>query len=172
MLEDELVDRYSRQILLPEVGGRGQERLCATRATVTGSGYAMAVTATLLAAAGVQVECRSGDGGTLAVRIAGEDIVLARAAGEGGTVVTLVRRPCARCVADDMWPDTTVSPAGDTPQAIGALAAAEALRVALGLATAGRVQTLDPAGREFDGRPLPQTPGCDACAGRADAARI
>ena len=172
MLGDDLVDRYSRQILLPEVGGRGQEHLCATRATVTGSGSVAAFTATLLAAAGVQVECRPADSGTLAVRVADGGVILARATGEGGTVVTLVGRPCARCVADDVWPDTAVGRDDDQPQAIGALAAAEALRVALGLATSGRVQTLDPAGGTFDSHPLPPTAGCDACAGPAGASRI
>jgi hypothetical protein len=171
MLEDDLVDRYSRQILLPEVGGRGQERLTATHVTVTGSGGAAAFAATLLAAAGIRVECRPDDGGTLAVDVT-EGVVLARAAGEGGTVVTLLGHPCARCLPDDAWLAPVTSPGTDDPQAIGALAAAEALRVALGLATSGRVQRLDPASGRFEGRPLLPTTGCDACGGPANASRI
>ena len=171
MLEDDLVDRYSRQILLPEVGGRGQERLCATRATVTGSGRAAAFAATLLGAAGVQVECHPGDVHTIAVRVDDAGIVVGRAAGEGGTVVTLVGRPCLRCVGDDTWP-TSPSASGEIPQAIGALVAAEALRVALGLAASGRVQTLETASEAHGGRPIDQTAGCDACAPAADPSRI
>jgi molybdopterin/thiamine biosynthesis adenylyltransferase len=45
---DEEVRRYSRQLVLPEVGGVGQERLRATRATARGE-----IDALYLAAAGV-----------------------------------------------------------------------------------------------------------------------
>jgi len=163
MLEDDLVDRYSRQILLPEVGGRGQERLCATRVTVTGSGRTAALAATLLGAAGVQVECQSGDSHTIAVRLDDAGVVLGRTAGEGGTVVTLVGRPCLRCLGDDTWPPSAPASTDEAPQAIGALVAAEALRVALGLATSGRVQTLETATGTCGGWPIGQTAGCDAC---------
>lgn len=53
MLSDAQVERYSRQILLPEVGGRGQERLLAARVALAGAGRAAAVAATLLGRAGV-----------------------------------------------------------------------------------------------------------------------
>ena len=49
----EEVVRYSRHIILPEVGGRGQERLRATRVLVSGEGPVAAAVATYLAAAGV-----------------------------------------------------------------------------------------------------------------------
>ncbi len=53
MLTDSQIERYSRQIVLPEVGGRGQERLLAARAAVVGRGEAVLFCAAHLAAAGV-----------------------------------------------------------------------------------------------------------------------
>jgi ThiF family len=53
MLSDAQIERYSRQILLPEVGGRGQERLLAARVALAGTGDAAAVAATLLGRAGI-----------------------------------------------------------------------------------------------------------------------
>jgi adenylyltransferase/sulfurtransferase len=52
-LSDPQIERYSRQILLPEVGGRGQERLLAARVAVLGTGPAAGTAATLLGRAGV-----------------------------------------------------------------------------------------------------------------------
>jgi hypothetical protein len=53
MLTDAQVERYSRQIILPEVGARGQERLLAARVAVHGDGAAATTAATLLGRAGV-----------------------------------------------------------------------------------------------------------------------
>jgi hypothetical protein len=53
MLSEAQIERYSRQILLPEVGGRGQLRLLAGRVAVAGDGPAAAFAATLLGRAGV-----------------------------------------------------------------------------------------------------------------------
>ena len=52
-LSDERIERYSRQILLPRVGGRGQERLLAATVELGGSAEAVAACATWLAGAGV-----------------------------------------------------------------------------------------------------------------------
>lgn len=54
-LSDDQVLRYSRQILLPDVGGQGQERLLASGVALTGTGPAQAVAAAYLAAAGCSV---------------------------------------------------------------------------------------------------------------------
>ena len=53
MLTDAQIERYGRQIILPEVGGRGQERLLAARVAVAGAGPAATAAVTLLGRAGV-----------------------------------------------------------------------------------------------------------------------
>jgi len=168
MLSDAAIERYSRQILLPEVGGRGQERLGSTRVIVSGGDAAAAFATALLGAAGVGITPEDGPPGRLAARL-DAGTVLARADGAGAVVVTLVGRPCARCVPETVW-RMPAGPAGDTgeaahAQAVGALVAAETLRVALGLATAGRVHAFDLASGTFEARPLPASDGCGACAG-------
>ena len=52
-LSDSQIDRYSRQIVLPEIGSRGQERLLASRVAIRGGGDAALVCASYLAGAGV-----------------------------------------------------------------------------------------------------------------------
>lgn len=53
MLTDEQIERYSRQILLPQVGGKGQEKLLAARVLVLGAGGLGSPVAAYLAGAGV-----------------------------------------------------------------------------------------------------------------------
>jgi hypothetical protein len=53
MLTDSQIERYSRQIVLPEVGGRGQERLLAGSIAIRGASSAAIFCAAHLAAAGV-----------------------------------------------------------------------------------------------------------------------
>jgi hypothetical protein len=52
-LDDEQVERYSRQLILAEVGPRGQERLGAARVAVVGTDVAAERVVAYLAAAGV-----------------------------------------------------------------------------------------------------------------------
>jgi adenylyltransferase/sulfurtransferase len=67
MLSDQQVERYSRQIILPQVGGKGQERLLRARLLVHASGPLHAAALHYLAAAGV---------GTLGVFTDADDAVL------------------------------------------------------------------------------------------------
>ena len=53
MLSDSQIERYSRQIILPQVGGKGQEKLLRARVLVNGSGPLQTSALLYLAAAGV-----------------------------------------------------------------------------------------------------------------------
>ena len=53
MLEDTQIERYSRQIILPQVGGKGQEKLLRSRVYVDGDGLLATAALLYLAAAGV-----------------------------------------------------------------------------------------------------------------------
>ncbi|MBI3303892.1 MAG: hypothetical protein HYZ72_17640 [Deltaproteobacteria bacterium] len=53
MLSDAQIERYSRQIILPQVGGKGQEKLLRARVLVNGSGPLQTTALYYLAAAGV-----------------------------------------------------------------------------------------------------------------------
>jgi adenylyltransferase/sulfurtransferase len=52
-LDDERIERYSRQIILPEVGGKGQEKLFGAKVLLVGAGGLGSPVAMYLAAAGV-----------------------------------------------------------------------------------------------------------------------
>ncbi len=52
-LSEEQIERYSRQILLPKVGGKGQEKLLASKVLVIGAGGLGSPVAAYLAGAGV-----------------------------------------------------------------------------------------------------------------------
>lgn len=53
MLSDAQIERYSRQIILPQLGGKGQEKFLQSRILVNGSGAHQTMTLLYLAAAGV-----------------------------------------------------------------------------------------------------------------------
>lgn len=53
MLEDTRIERYSRQIILPQVGGKGQEKILRSRVYVDGDDLPAAAALFYLAAAGV-----------------------------------------------------------------------------------------------------------------------
>jgi hypothetical protein len=53
MLSDHQIERYSRHVILPEIGGRGQERLLESSVSIHGSGDAALLCASYLAGAGV-----------------------------------------------------------------------------------------------------------------------
>lgn len=178
-LTDEQIERWSRQILLPEVGGRGQLRLLAARVAIAGDGPVATWTADLLHRAGVTVEAGvDGDllvdlesGGTMLAQRAlarGVPLVRGRLGVSGGTIDTLVGRPCGLCAPADAQPmgAAHVALAAAVTQALGSLVAAEVLRLLLLGADGGRRQHIDLDGGRFTGEPL-STAGCGACGVRS-----
>jgi len=55
MLTDEQIERYSRQIILPHVGGKGQEKLLQARVLVNGTGPLQQVALLYLTAVGIGI---------------------------------------------------------------------------------------------------------------------
>jgi hypothetical protein len=174
MLADADIERWSRQILLPEVGGRGQERLLASRVAVAGDGPVAATARDLLIRAGVRT---TGDDGDVTIVIGDASTELARrpllvraaVRGAVGIVWTLVGRPCAVCVdapdAGDVPVDHVLD--GIAAQALGALVANEALCALLVPPTVGRGHRLDLATGEYAAVTPRPSRACDVCGARA-----
>jgi len=200
-MTDAQVERYSRQIILPEVGARGQERLLAAGVAVSGTGAAAVGAVSLLGRAGVGTidapatvaapselppECRIGavDRPDVVLDLTGDapgsaargrraqaaGVPFVRGTLDGTTVIvtTLAGRPCIACVApDDAEPARALDPlAVPAALALGALAAAEVLRVLL-LPRDGRRTTLDIASGTCRAVPLEATGGCPLCGANA-----
>jgi molybdopterin/thiamine biosynthesis adenylyltransferase len=181
MLTDAQIERWSRQILVPHVGGRGQLRLLGARVVLAGGGPVATQCSDLLARAGVSVRGGDAPGDTDAIvdlldasdsrrtAAAGTPLVRGRLAGCAGLVDTLVGRPCGRCLEP-----TVGSSAGDAgplapaaAQTLAALVAAEALGVLLEPPRVGRRLCFDLSSGAFDCTSLAATAGCDLCGGRA-----
>ncbi len=173
MLSDAEIERWSRQIVLPEVGARGQERLCAARAAVRGTGAAAAVAADLVARAGVQVTREPAD---VVLDLDEESapapdapiVVRGRLRGARLVVATLVGRPCGACFAGADLPAAEGRPwlavlGPAAARVAGALAAAEALGALLFAPRAGRLQTVDLEAGCFAAAALPPAAGCSRC---------
>lgn len=180
-LHDAEIERWSRQILLPEVGGRGQRRLLTARvgmAPARTDGSLTEPVADLLVRAGVDaVPGRLPHDPDLLIDLDGDEAV-ARAAGVArvplvrgvhrgatGRVLTMVGRPCASCAAMEVWRAARVTGdplSGAAAAAVAALVAGEALRVLLEPPRVGRRQHIDLRGGTFVGERL-ETAGCDRC---------
>jgi hypothetical protein len=183
MLSDTQIERWSRQILLPDVGGRGQLRLLGARVGVLGDHPATAAAIDLLRRAGVPVAPGSvpqdaevvldlrdlnDRDAALPEAAARAPVVRGRVAGATGCVVTLVGRPCARC-APSWAPHATETDhllADAAGRVLASLVAAEVIRVLLAPPGAGRRHTFDLNAGAFASDVLDGA-GCAACGRRA-----
>ena len=108
MLTDVQIDRYSRQIVLSEIGGQGQERLLRAEVAIHGGSDAALVCASYLAGAGVGtlsgvgIEPRGGLGDALDLNMRNPDCRLVREPRQpsvtiviGRTVPESLPRACA-----------------------------------------------------------------------------
>jgi len=196
MLTDAQVERYSRQILLPEVGARGQTRLLAARVTLAGRGEAAVAAATLLGRAGVGAldlvrgplrlpdlspDCRLESSPTDASSAADVFVALddgadvgPRALATGRPLVlgwsadtrVTVATLLGRPCAACVARDADRHAAGPAALALGALTAAETLRALLDPPHEGRLIRLDLANGRGGTARLETTAGCAVCAGR------
>jgi hypothetical protein len=184
-LTDHQIERYSRQVILPEVGGRGQERLLAATVSVGGGGPAAATAALLLERAGVGTVLvghgddpatadvdvglsEPGGGVPFALDPASRPLVLGLVRAARIVVATLVGQPCRRCWLQTLRPEELeVGTPGDAapaalPVALGALAASETLRILLAPPAAGRLTSLDLEHGAAAARDLASR-GCSCC---------
>ena len=192
MLTDAQIERYSRQILLAEVGARGQRRLLDARVAITGSGSTAAAVGLLLGRAGVGTldlgadvpalrelspDCRVERGMAPApdvrVDLTGAHrptdelapVVLGGLDGREAVVHALVGRPCPACL-EGARPAVPDGLAAAEAAALGALVASETLRLLLVPPARGRTTILALDGGTLAACELPATRGCAACGGR------
>jgi hypothetical protein len=151
--------RYSRQILVPEIGGVGQERLRACPVVLVGQGAGQRVAAEYLAAGGTEV-CTSSDWPQRAERLSFDPGCLGEVPssffgsapwvalgwfGNRGEVLYRSAAGCARCFQENL---ELLSPVhlGTNPVLLGTLAALTYQRLCLGLSSdLGRL-TIPPGG--------------------------
>ena len=174
MLSDAQIERWSRQILLPDVGGRGQLRLLATRVGLVGSGPVADGAVELLRRAGMPVVTGGVprdaevaidlDEGATAEAARGTPVVRGRIAGVAGCVLTLVGRPCPLCAPSWSAPSSTtgrvLAPAA--ARVLASLIAAEVMRIVLARPAEGRRCTFDLDAGAFASAALAGD-GCAAC---------
>jgi hypothetical protein len=166
MLSDAQIERWARQVVLPEVGGRGQERLLSSHVAVLGDDPTSRRAADLLRRAGVAVSEGGTDERADVVVDFRTDRASVAAAPEGpvvvaqtsGTRATLTVLPAARCsICRDDEPGEATVPGPLTAcglHALAALAASEALLVLLASAPRARRYTMDLATGELAATPL------------------
>lgn len=86
LLDDETVERYARQIVVPGVGALGQKRLCAATVAVVGNEHGASAASAYLEAAGLKV-CRAAFSDPV------DCVVVADESGCGGSTTLPPTRP-------------------------------------------------------------------------------
>jgi len=165
MLSDADVERYARQVIVPEIGARGQARLLAARVVVRGDGPLVARTADLLQRAGV-TPTDDPHGADAAVLLGAYDpavgtmpVVVATLTGRAATLMVLPQGGCTACVPRPAAPDApgTDALAICAAHALAALAATETLLTLLDASRPARRYVLDTGTGTFQAEPLPAT---------------
>jgi len=167
MLTDATVERYSRQILLEEVGGRGQARLLDAIVHVDGGGAAV-VASDLLERAGVRIERGAAPhAGAPRAILPGGVTVVSHWTDDGVRIATVGRPLCSTCRAGGSPPTSPAAPtwhgSAATDQVVGALLAGECLRALLGLAPLERALRVDLDASRCEPVLVSPTTGCPAC---------
>ena len=191
MTDDELL-RWSRHILLDEIGIEGQERIRAARALVIGAGGLGSPVALYLGSSGigrltlvdddVVVDCTDNFATRQAINAAcvaaAVPLVSGAAIAFDGQVSTWDTRradaPCYACAFPPAAapPETRCATMGvfaPLVGIIGALQAAEALKLVAGVgeSLAGRLQMFDARGMDWTTIRVPRDRACPVCASRA-----
>ena len=133
---EEEIRRYGRQMLLREVGGRGQERLREARLCLTGQGEVGRVAATYLRRAGVALAEQGEVPGPVRLRRQGEEAVLLWAACKGALGEVGAGCPCA--ASEELQHDPND---GEVAFATASLLSLEALKLLLSLPEALTAQS-------------------------------
>ena len=168
MLTDAQIERYGRQILLPEVGGRGQERLLAACVAVIGRGTAADVTATLLRRAGIE-RLQQVEDATAALHVfvdaprVSPCTAAVVAVTATGLVAALTGRPCPACFVAPAPSAPITTNATALHWQIGSLAAAEAVRLLVQANPAPRLYQVSSASSGLRSDPVSATTGCSVC---------
>ncbi len=131
------VQRYVRQLLLPEIGLPGQERLASARVLLAGEGLAVEVARDYLARAGVGLSADEARSSSLCVNASGPQGSARFALSDRGFARSDGAAPCLGCLQgwlDDL-PSPPIEERAALAMAAGALGASELLIVALGRRT-------------------------------------
>jgi hypothetical protein len=110
-LTDAQIDRYSRQIIVPHVGGRGQERLLAARILLVGDARDIEAPLAYLIGAGVGTICLKSSAGQVVFSETNPDVSITLADGMRDALdlgLIIVGSDAARKIADEIMNDGDV----------------------------------------------------------------
>ena len=180
-LTDEQIDRFSRQILVPEIGGRGQQRLLESRVVIFGQSEPLVVTRRYLQATGLNVSgaTQAQDAALLLVQQGCVDdlrsfvghaletpmVLVGSSDNTGWYTRGITAVDCINCTIECCPTVPATDPATRLPIALplGNAIAIDAIKEVLGLARGpATVVRLSDGGNQRTVAPLPRSCTCDA----------
>src|SRR3990172_5246500 len=189
-MNDDQIKRYSRHILLPEVGGKGQKKIANARIFIVGAGGLGSPAALYLAAAGVgTIGLIDGDDNFPKKFLVNDTAILARKPLIHGGILRFIGQvmtilpgtsACYRCLFKAPPPAGLVPSCqeagvlGALAGIIGSLQATEALKLVLGVGRplADRLLSYDALTTRFRDVPLRRNPNCPVCSDRPTITRL